>query len=157
RERFKGDLLRPGHDGYDQARAIWNGMTSRRPGLIARCADVSDVQRAIRAASASGILTAVRCGGHSLAGFSSCDGLVIDLSRMRQVVVDPEARRARFAGGCLLGSVDVATQKAGLVFPSGVVSHTGASGLILGGGTGWLTRRFGLSCDNVEQFTLVTA
>src|SRR5262249_49786938 len=74
-----------------------------------------------------------------------------------EVMVDPEARGARFAGGCLLGSVDVATQKAGLVFPSGVVSHTGASGLILGGGTGWLTRRFGLSCDNVEQFTLVTA
>src|SRR5262249_16440044 len=105
----------------------------------------------------TGILTAIRCGGHSLAGFSTCDGMVIDLSLMRQVAVDPEARRARFAGGCLLGSVDVATQKAGLVFPSGVVSHTGASGLILGGGTGWLTRRFGLSCDNVEQFTLATA
>ena len=85
------------------------------------------------------------------------DGLVIDLSRMRQVTVDPEARRATIAGGCLLGSIDAATQKAGLVFPSGVVSHTGASGLILGGGTGWLTRRFGLSCDNVEGFTLVTA
>jgi hypothetical protein len=83
--------------------------------------------------------------------------MVIDLSRMRQVTVDPEARRARIAGGCLLGSIDTATQKAGLVFPSGVVSHTGASGLILGGGTGWLTRRFGLSCDNVEGFTLVTA
>jgi hypothetical protein len=83
--------------------------------------------------------------------------MVIDLSRMRQISVDPEARRARIAGGCLLGSIDSATQKAGLVFPSGVVSHTGASGLILGGGTGWLTRRFGLSCDNVEAFTLVTA
>jgi len=82
---------------------------------------------------------------------------VIDLSKMRQVTVDPAARRARIAGGCLLGSIDTATQKAGLVFPSGVVSHTGASGLILGGGTGWLTRRFGLSCDNVEGFTLVTA
>ncbi len=82
---------------------------------------------------------------------------MIDLCKMRQVTVDPDARRARFAGGCLLGSVDTATQKAGLVFPSGVVSHTGASGLVLGGGTGWLTRRFGLSCDNVEAFTLVTA
>jgi hypothetical protein len=156
--QFKGDLLRPGQSGYEDARVIWNGMVARTPGLIARCADVSDVQSAIRAASEAEILTAVRCGGHSLAGFSTCDGgLVIDLSRMRQVTVDPEARRARIAGGCLLGSIDNATQKAGLVFPSGVVSHTGASGLILGGGTGWLTRRLGLSCDNVEGFTLVTA
>ncbi len=126
--RFKGDLLRPGEGGYEYARGVWNGMFARSPGLIARCADVSDVQSAIRATAATGILTAVRCGGHSLAGFSTCDGgLVIDLSRV------------------------------GLVFPSGVVSHTGAAGLILGGGTGWLTRRFGLSCDNVEGFTLVTA
>src|SRR6202040_31046 len=158
RRRFKGDLLLPGRNGYEEARAIWNGMVARAPGLIARCADVNDVQNAVRAGSEAGILTAVRCGGHSLAGFSTCDGgLVIDLSRMRQVTVDPEARRARIAGGCLLGTVDTATQKAGLVFPAGVVSHTGASGLILGGGTGWLTRRFGLSCDNVEGFTLVTA
>jgi FAD/FMN-containing dehydrogenase len=158
RQQFKGNLLRPSDIGYEDARLIWNGMFARTPGLIARCADVSDLQNAVRTAAEAGILTAVRCGGHSLAGFSTCDGgLVIDLSRMRQVTVDPEARRARFAGGCLLGSVDTATQKAGLVFPSGVVSHTGAAGLILGGGTGWLTRRFGLSCDNVEGFTLVTA
>ena len=157
RGRFQGDLLRPGDGGYEDARVVWNGMTARRPRLIARCAGVSDVQNAIRSAVATGIVPAVRCGGHSLAGFSTCDGMVIDLSRMRQVTVDPEVQRARIAGGCLLGSVDVATQEAGLVFPSGVVSHTGASGLILGGGTGWLTRRFGLSCDNVEQFTLITA
>jgi len=156
--RFKGALLRPGESGYEEARTVWNGMVARAPGLIARCANVTDVQSAIRAASEIGILTAVRCGGHSLAGFSTCDGgLVIDLSSMRQVTVDPETRRARVAGGCLLGSIDTATQKAGLVFPSGVVSHTGAAGLILGGGTGWLARRFGLSCDNVEGFTLVTA
>jgi hypothetical protein len=158
RQRFKGDLLRPGESGFDDARTIWNGMFVRTPGLIARCDDVTDVQNAIRAGSETGVLTAVRCGGHSLAGFSTCDGgMVIDLSRMRQVSVDPATQRARIAGGCLLGSIDVATQKAGLVFPSGVVSHTGAAGLILGGGTGWLTRRFGLSCDNVEAFTLVTA
>lgn len=133
-------------------------MVAKRPGLIARCVDVRDVQTAIGIARDAGILTAVRCGGHSLAGFSTCDGgLVIDLSRMREVTVDGDARRARVAGGCLLGSIDSATQKAGLVFPSGVVSHTGASGLILGGGTGWLTRRFGLSCDNVEEFLVVTA
>ncbi len=158
REQFKGDLLLPGAAAYEASRGIWNGMFDRKPGLIARCADVNDVQSAIRAASAARLLTAVRCGGHSLAGFSTCDGgMVIDLSRMRQVTVDPEARSARFAGGCLLGSIDTATQKAGLVFPSGVVSHTGAGGLVLGGGTGWLTRRFGLSCDNVEAFTLVAA
>ena len=156
-QRFKGDLLRPGENGYEDARAIWNGMVSRSPQVIARCASVGDVQNAVRAASEAGILTAIRCGGHSLAGFSTCDGLVIDLSRMYEVTVDSARSRARIAGGCLLGSIDSATQKAGLVFPSGVVSHTGASGLILGGGTGWLTRRFGLSCDNVEGFALVTA
>ena len=157
-QRFNGDLLRPGDGGYADARGIWNGMVARAPGLIARCADVGDVQNAVRSASEIGILTAIRCGGHSLAGFSTCDGgLVIDLSKMRQVEVDADSRRARIAGGCLLGSIDGATQKAGLVFPAGVVSHTGASGLILGGGTGWLTRRFGLSCDNVEGFTLVVA
>jgi hypothetical protein len=158
RRGFRGDLLRPGQSGFEDARRIWNGMFDRTPALIARCADASDVQNAVKIAAEARVLTAVRCGGHSLAGFSTCDaGLVIDLSRMRQVNVDPESRRAQFAGGCLLGSVDTATQKAGLVFPSGVVSHTGAGGLILGGGTGWLTRRFGLSCDNVEGFTLVTA
>ena len=158
REKFTGELLRPMDATYDAARSIWNGMFDRRPALIARCANVADVQLAVRTASELGVLTAVRCGGHSLAGFSTCDGgLVLDLSKMRQVVVDPDQRRARFAGGCLLGSIDSETQKAGLVFPSGVVSHTGASGLVLGGGTGWLTRRFGLSCDNVDGFTLVTA
>lgn len=158
RSQFKGDLLRPSDSGYPEARTIWNGMVAQKPGLIARCVDVSDVRAAIGAATDTHILTAVRCGGHSLAGFSTCDGgLVIDLSRMREVTIVPDARRAHVAGGCLLGSIDTATQKAGLVFPSGVVSHTGASGLILGGGTGWLTRRFGLSCDNVEAFTLVTA
>src|SRR5690242_7476469 len=155
--RFKGDLLRPGERGYEDVRAVWNGMVSRSPSLIARCADVTDVQMAVKAASATGILTAIRCGGHSLAGFSTCDGLVIDLSRMREVALDADHRRARIGGGCLLGSIDSATQQAGMVFPSGVVSHTGAAGLVLGGGTGWLTRRFGLSCDNVEGFTLITA
>jgi len=158
RNQFKGELLRPGDSSYEEARTIWNGMVAQTPGLIARCVDVSDVRAAIGAATDTHILTAVRCGGHSLAGFSTCDGgLVIDLSRMREVTVDPDARRARAAGGCLLGSIDAATQRVGLVFPSGVVSHTGASGLILGGGTGSLTRRFGLSCDNVTAFTLITA
>src|SRR5215470_15837955 len=156
--RFRGDLLRASDYGYDTARGIWNSMVARAPALIARCADVHDVQLAVQSAADNAILTAVRCGGHSLAGFSTCDGgLVIDLSRMREVTVDPHARRARAAGGCLLGSIDAATQKAGLAFPSGVVSHTGAAGLILGGGTGWLNRLHGLSCDNVEGFSLVVA
>lgn len=156
--RFRGDLLRPGHPEFPEARRIWNGMVARTPGLIARCAGVPDVQAVVRAASAAGIFPAIRCGGHSLAGFSSCEGgLVIDLSRLRQVSVDEKNRRARFSGGCLLGSVDTATQALGLVFPSGVVSHTGAAGLVLGGGTGWLNRLHGLSCDNVEGFTLVVA
>jgi FAD/FMN-containing dehydrogenase len=158
KNQFRGDLIRPCDPEYAAARGIWNAMVARAPGLIARCAGVSDVQAAVRAASSSGVLTAVRCGGHSLAGFSTCDGgLVIDVSRMREVSVDRESRRGRFAGGCLLGSIDVATQKDGLVFPSGVVSHTGASGLVLGGGFGWLTRLHGLSCDNVEGFTVVTS
>src|SRR6202451_4826453 len=155
---FKGTLLRSGDAGYGEATQIWNGMFSRRPGLFAFCRDVRDVQAAVRVAATSGVLTAVRCGGHSLAGFSTCDqGLVIDLSPMREVRVDPEARRAHFSGGCLLGNVDAATQKVALAFPAGVVSHTGAAGLVLGGGTGWLNRLHGLSCDNVEGFTLVVA
>jgi FAD binding domain/Berberine and berberine like len=157
-QQFRGDLLRPNDPQYEPARVIWNGMVARRPALIARCADVADVQAAVRTASTIGALTAVRCGGHSLAGFSTCDdGMVIDLSNMRQVAVDRHARRCRFAGGCLLGTVDNATQKEGLAFPAGVVSHTGASGLVLGGGFGWLTRLYGLSSDNVEGFTLVAA
>ncbi len=155
--QFRGDLLRPCNEGYAHAHRIWNAAAARNPALIARCADVDDVQIAVRSAVAANVLTAVRCGGHSLAGFSTCDGLVIDLSTMRQVSVDPECRKARFAGGCLLGSIDSATQEHGLVFPSGVVSHTGAAGLVLGGGFGWLTRLHGLSCDNVEGLTMVTA
>src|SRR5271155_5099184 len=158
REKFRGDLVRPADPEYADARKIWNAMVKRRPGLIARCNDVADVQLAVRAGAATGVLTAVRCGGHSLAGFSTCDGgLVIDLSRMREATVDAPARRARFSGGSMLGTVDTATQQEGLVFPSGVVSHTGAGGLVLGGGTGWLTRLHGLSCDSVLGFTLVTA
>jgi hypothetical protein len=157
RERI-GKLLRPSDASYPEARTVWNGMVARRPGLIVRCATSNDVQAAVRAANSANALTAIRCGGHSLAGHSTCEGgVVIDLSPMRSVSVDPENRRARFSGGCLLGDVDRATQVAGLVFPAGVVSQTGAAGLVLGGGYGWLTRGFGMSCDNVEAFTLVVA
>jgi FAD/FMN-containing dehydrogenase len=158
RPQFKGELIRPDDPDYFTARRVWNSVAQRSPGLIARCADVRDVQTVVRSAASAGVLTAVRCGGHSLAGFSTCDGgLVIDLSHLRSVTVHPGARRAHAAGGCLLGTIDTATQRAGLVFPAGVVSHTGAAGLILGGGTGWLTRLHGLSVDNVLGYTLVAA
>jgi FAD/FMN-containing dehydrogenase len=158
RPHFKGELIRPDDPDYFVARRVWNSAAQRSPGLIARCADIADVQSVVGAAASSGVLTAVRCGGHSLAGFSTCDsGLVIDLTHLRSVTVDSEARRAHAAGGCLLGTIDSATQQAGLVFPAGVVSHTGAAGLILGGGTGWLTRLHGLSVDNVLGYTLVSA
>jgi hypothetical protein len=158
RRQFHGDLLRPDDAAYAEARNIWNGMVAGHPGLIARCADVAEVRAALRAAADAGVLTAIRCGGHSLAGFGTCNGgMVIDLSRMRAVIVDAPARRARFEGGCLLGDIDRATQKVGLAFPAGVVSHTGAAGLVLGGGTGWLNRLHGLSCDNVTGFTLIVA
>jgi chemotaxis receptor (MCP) glutamine deamidase CheD len=158
RGKFKGDLIREADPEFTGASRIWNAMAARTPGAIARCADVADVRLVVRHARDAGILTAVRCGGHSLAGFGSCDGgLVIDLSRFRGVQVYADARYAKFGGGCLLGNVDTATQKHGLVFPAGVVSHTGAGGLVLGGGTGWLTRLLGLSCDNVAGFTLITA
>src|SRR3984957_10534671 len=153
-----GELLRPVDPSYREARTVWNGMVARNPGLIIRCATSSDVQASVRAARSVNALTAIRCGGHSLAEHSTCEGgVVIDLSPMRSVSVDPGSRRARFSGGCLLGDVDRATQAAGLVFPAGVVSQTGAAGLVLGGGYGWLTREFGMSCDNVEAFTLVIA
>jgi hypothetical protein len=158
RGKFKGDLIRQTNPEFSETSKIWNAMVARTPGAIARCADVADVQLVVRHAQEADILTAVRCGGHSLAGFGSCDGgLVIDLSRLREVEVDAASRSARFGGGCLLGNVDTATQRHGLVFPAGVVSHTGAGGLVLGGGTGWLTRLLGLSCDNVVGFKLVTA
>jgi hypothetical protein len=158
RAHFKGRLLRPDDADYSEVAPVWNGMFKRRPGIIARCKDVADIQTCLRVAAKSDVLTAVRCGGHSLAGASTCDdGLVIELSTFRRVHVDPDARTARFGGGCLLGTVDSATQREGLAFPAGVVSHTGAGGLVLGGGTGWLSRLHGLSCDNVEGFTLIAA
>ena len=155
---FRGTLLRPCDAGYANVLPVWNGIFNRKPALVARCLDVNDVQMCVRTAATSEVVTAIRCGGHSLAGFGTCDdGLVIDLFNLREVHVDAHSRRARFAGGCLLGTVDAATQATGLAFPAGVVSHTGAGGLVLGGGTGWLNRLYGLSCDNVENFTLVVA
>ena len=158
RAHFKGRLLRPDDADYGRVAPVWNGVFRCKPAIIARCEDVADIQTCLRVATKSDVLTAVRCGGHSLAGMSTCDGgLVIDLSAFRKVRLDADSRKARVGGGCLLGTVDSATQREGLAFPAGVVSHTGAGGLILGGGTGWLSRLYGLSCDNVEGITLIAA
>ena len=143
---------------YDRARSVWNGLVDRRPALVTRCAGVEDVRRTVRFAREQELPIAVRCGGHSLAGFSTCDdGVVLDLSPMRDVVIDPERRTARVAGGTLLSQLDAAAQAHGLVCPVGVVGHTGVAGLTLGGGMGRLQRRFGFSIDNLLSVELVTA
>lgn len=155
---LRGTLLLPESAGYDAARRVWNGMFDRRPALIARCAAPSDVMLAVDFARTTGVLTAVRGGGHSATGKSTCDGgLVIDLSPMQAVRVDPAARIARVEGGALLGHLDRETRAHRLVTTAGTVSHTGAGGLTLGGGYGRVCRRFGLACDNVRAFDLVTA
>ncbi len=158
RMRMRGPLLRPGHPGYDEARVIFNGMFDRRPALIARCRGAADVMDAVRFASQRRLLTAVRGGGHSVAGASMCDnGLVIDLSQMNSVEVDRKRRVARVQSGAMWADVDRETQAFGLATPGGIVSHTGVAGLTLGGGIGWLRNKYGLSCDNLVSADVVTA
>lgn len=157
-EAFQGEIVLPGSAGYDAARIVWNGMVDRRPAVVARAAGVEDVRRTVRFAREQELPIAVRCGGHSVAGFSTCDrGVVLDLSLMRDVHVDPARRTARVAGGTLLSQLDAAAQAHGLVCPVGVVGHTGVAGLTLGGGMGRLQRRFGFSIDNLRSVELVTA
>ncbi len=158
RAGLRGPLLLRDAPGYDDARRIWNGMFNRKPALIARCAGAADIVRSVNFARAHGLLVAVRGGGHSLSGQSVCDdGLMIDLSPMRSVRVDPVRKSARVGPGSMLGDLDRESLAFGLATTTGTVSHTGAAGLTLGGGFGRLARRFATACDNVTTMDVVTA
>jgi hypothetical protein len=155
---FRGRLIRADHADYDVARALWNGAIDRRPRLIARCLGTADVVAAVRFARDHDLEIAIRGGGHNVAGTAVCDdGVVVDLSAMRGVRVDPKGRRAWVQGGALWGDVDHETQVHGLATTGGIVSHTGVAGLTLGGGVGWLMRKHGLTVDNLLAVDLVTA
>jgi hypothetical protein len=155
---FRGRLISADHTDYDTARAVWNGAIDRRPRLIARCIGTSDVIAAVRFARGHDLEIAIRGGGHNVAGTAVCDdGIVVDLSAMRAVRVDPANRRAWVQGGALWGDVDHETQAHGLATTGGIVSHTGVAGLTLGGGVGWLMRKHGLTVDNLVAVDLVTA
>jgi FAD/FMN-containing dehydrogenase len=158
RPAMDGRFLVDGAPGYDEARTVWNAMVDRRPRAIVRCTSTDDVAEAIRYGRERGLEIGVRCGGHSVLGLCVPDGgLMVDLTPMGGVRVDPERRRARVQGGALLGALDRAAMEHGLTTTAGNVSHTGVGGLTLGGGMGWLARRLGLSCDNVASYQLITA
>ena len=156
--QFGGDIVHSGDAGYDAARELWNGLIDKRPGLIARCSGVADVIAAVNFARENDMRTAVRGGGHNVAGNASCDdGMVIDLSQMRAVLVDPHGKTARIQGGATWADVDRETQAFGLVCAGGVVSDTGVAGLTLGGGLSWMRRKMGMSIDNLLSVDVVLA
>jgi FAD/FMN-containing dehydrogenase len=158
RSDFGGQAILPTDAGYDVARRIWNASIDKHPGLIARCSGVADVVRAVKFARTNDLLVSVRGGGHNVGGRALCDdGVVIDLSALKGVFVDPRARTVRAQAGATLGDVDRETHVHGLAVPFGVVSRTGIAGLTLGGGVGWLVRKYGLTCDNLLSCEVVTA
>jgi hypothetical protein len=155
---FQGQLTGPEDPGYDESRKVYNAMIDRRPGLIATCADADDVAKVVSFAGGHEVLLAVRGGGHNGGGLGTCDdGVLLDLSGLKGIEVDPGARTARVGGGCLWGEVDAATNEHGLATPSGIISTTGVGGLTLGGGLGHLTRRCGLTIDNLIEAEVVLA
>jgi len=155
---FRGEILLPSDDTYESARKIWNAMIDKHPALIVRCSTTSDVVRAVNFARDNGLVLAVRGGGHNIAGNAMCDdGIVIDLSQMKTASVDPAARRVTIEGGATLADLDAATQAHGLATPVGINSTTGVAGLTLGGGFGWLSRKYGMTIDNLESAEVVTA
>ena len=158
KERFRGELIQPGDPRYNDARSIWNGMIDRRPAVIARCVGTHDVVLAIEMAREHGSPVAVKAGGHNVAGYAVCDGgVVIDLSPMRWVHVDAKKKTARVGAGCLFGDLDCETQRHQLAVSGGIVSHTGVAGLTLGGGFGWISRKHGLTVDNLLSADVVLA
>jgi len=153
-----GEVIMPGHDAYDIARRVWNGMIDKRPAVIARCARAEDVAAAVTFAAKAELPLAVRGGAHNVAGNATCDdGLVIDLSAMQRVDIDVRARRARAGGGVTWGVFDAATQRHGLATTGGLIPSTGVAGFTLGGGLGHLMRSCGLACDNLVSAEVVTA
>jgi FAD/FMN-containing dehydrogenase len=155
---LRGELIEPGDASYEEARKVYNRMIERRPRLIVRCADVADVMAAVKFGREQALLVAIRCGGHNAGGLGVCDdGLVIDLSRMNYVRVDPNKKTVQVGGGALWRDVDHATHAFGLAVPSGIISTTGVAGLTLGGGLGYLARRYGLTIDNLLAVEMVLA
>src|SRR5215469_12178975 len=157
-QSLRGELIQPSDNSYDEARKLYNAMIDRRPRFIVRCADVADVIASVNFARENKLLLAVRGGGHNGGGLGSCDdGLVINLSRMKGIRIDPANRTVRVEPGCTQGDVDHATHSFGLAVPAGIVSTNGIAGLTLGGGTGYLTRKYGLTIDNLIEADVVLA